>query len=261
MAMTQRMATFLINLDGSDARLARASAGLNAAGLAFTRIPAFDGRGKAPEDLPRYNPDVAQRGFGRKLVGGEVGCFLSHIRAAEAFLASDATYGLVLEDDLTVPTDAAATLEALLNTLDKGAAVTPWQVMNLGRSARRVLTPLGFVTPAHRLIRAHYHPMTTTAILWTRQGAQAFIDAVATRIDMPVDNWIQNWASTSDCGLSLDPPLFPAADGDSEIGGASQRKGGARGPRYYLRKQTRLWRNKLRALRHAAQFRGGHRQR
>ena len=255
--MTQRLATFLINLDGSDARLARATAALTAAGLTFTRIPAFDGRGKTADDLPLYDAAATQRAFGRKMVGGEVGCFLSHIRAAEAFLASGAAYGLVLEDDATVPPDAAETLRLLLDALETGAAVTPWRVINLGRPASRVLTPLEMVSNSHRLIRAHYHPMTTTAILWNRDGARAFLNGAARRIDMPVDNWIQRWASARDCGLALAPPLFPPAEGDSEIGGAVQRKGGARGWGYFIGKQTRLWRNKLRALRNRGAFRRG----
>lgn len=259
--MDDRLAIFLINLDGSDTRLANATAALHAAGLAFTRIPAFDGRGKAPEDLPLYDAQATQRAFGRKMVGGEVGCFLSHRRAAEAFLASGAEFGLVLEDDLTVPEDAAGTLKALLAALDAGGAVKPWHVINLGRNARRVLTPLAAIPPRYRLIRAHYHPMTTTAILWNRAGAQAFIAGTGKLIDMPVDNWIQNWASKADCGLSLDPPVFAPIDGDSEIGGAQHRKGGAKGARYYFDKQRRLWRNKLHAMANALRFRLIHRHR
>ena len=101
------LATFLINLDGSDDRLAGATALLNGIGLPFERLAAFDGRGIPADRLPDYDPQECRRRFGRHLSGGEVGCYQSHLAAARRFLASDARFGLVLEDDLGVTAQTA----------------------------------------------------------------------------------------------------------------------------------------------------------
>lgn len=225
-----RLDVQLINLDGSDARLATATAALNAAGIPFRRLPAYDGRGKRPEDLPLYDAAQARRSFGRLLTGAEIGCFLSHLEGARRYLASGADYGLVLEDDATIPAYAADTLARLLDALDLGKAGAPWWVGNLGEATRRVVTPLTGAGPKHRLVRAHYHPLLTTAVLWNRAGAEAFLRDAGT-IAMPVDQFLRHWASRTDKGLALDPPLFPPANVVSEIdsdGSRSQLRAGLR---------------------------------
>lgn len=248
-----RLAVFLINLDGSDARLQAATAGLQAAGIAFTRLPAFDGRKMAMQDLPLYDPEGSIRDHGRELVGGEVGCFLSHLEAARRFLALDVPYGLVLEDDLTVPSDAGAALDRLLDALDTGAALTPWGVANLGQASHRIATPLCDVGGGRVLERTHYFPVTTTAILWTRAGAEAFL-AASSKITMPVDHWLRRLATASDSGIALNPPLFPSAQTASEIDAATHRSGVSRGLAYFRARQFRLWTNKYRAWRHKTAF-------
>lgn len=247
-----RVETFLINLEGSDERLARSTAQLTAAGLEFQRLAAFDGRLLRPEDLPMYDLARAQRVFGRRLTGGEVGCFLSHLAAARRFLASGAPYGLVLEDDVTVPADAHQIVQDLLRVLE-ARPQPPWSVVNLGEPARRMFTALEPVATGHMLVRAHYFPVTTTALLWNRQGAEAF-ERDATSIVMPVDHWLRRWATARDAGLALNPALFPAAEGQSEIDAAGPRKKAHLSPRYFIAKQSRLWTNKTRAWWHRHRF-------
>lgn len=65
---------FLINLDGSDARLAAASEALIGQGAVFTRIAGHDRRAQPPpEDVAEYNSDATRSYLGRDLNGGEVG--------------------------------------------------------------------------------------------------------------------------------------------------------------------------------------------
>ncbi len=83
--------TFLTNLDGSDDRLNSARAQLDQQGIAFTRVSAFDGRGLNLTEVRDYDEAHAVRYMGRKLKGGELGCYYSHLDCARRFLASDAT--------------------------------------------------------------------------------------------------------------------------------------------------------------------------
>lgn len=248
-----RIETFLINLEGSDERLARATAQLAAAGLEFRRIAAFDGRRLKPEDLPLYDAMRAEKVFGRRLTGGEVGCFLSHLEGARQFLATGADYGLVVEDDLTVPASAGQVLDELLVALDGRLAKTPWWVANLGEPARRMFTTLGPVTGSHRLVQAHYFPVTTTALLWNRSGAEAFLRD-ARDIVMPVDHWLRRWVTAQGAGLALNPALFPASGAASEIDAAGPRKKTRLSLRYFVAKQRRLWTNKLKAWWHRYRY-------
>lgn len=256
-----RLDVQLINLDGSDARLTRATAALQAAGIPFRRLPAFDGRGKRPEDLPLYDPAAAMRSFGRKMTGGEIGCFLSHLEAARQFLQTGADYGLVLEDDLSIATpDAGTVLTGLLDALPEVSADKVWHVANLGRAAPEVSSRLGPVAPGHLLVRAHLFPVTTTAILWSREGAASFVHDVQ-RIDMPVDQWLRCWASAADTGLAVNPALFGTSGAESEIDASvSRSKSVRRGPRYAIARKLWLWRNTRLARRHQAAFAKAHPQ-
>ena len=94
--------TYVINLDGSDDWLNSATAHLNAAGIAFERHSAFDGRNMDPLECAEYDEKRAISWFGRKLNGGEIGCYLSQVEVAKRIVDDNADFGLVLEDDLTI---------------------------------------------------------------------------------------------------------------------------------------------------------------
>jgi len=83
--MPQDFTCLVINLDGSDDRLRAVSAALGWASIDFDRLPATDGRALGLDTIDGYDDDRAIRYMGRGLVGGEVGCYLSHLAAARAF--------------------------------------------------------------------------------------------------------------------------------------------------------------------------------
>ena len=53
-----KVVTYLINLDGSDQRLASATEQLQQANWEFTRFPAYDGRGKALSEFKNYDDAI-----------------------------------------------------------------------------------------------------------------------------------------------------------------------------------------------------------
>ena len=114
-----KVVTYLINLDGSDQRLASATAQLNQAGWDFSRFSAYDGRGKALSEFENYDDLAAQKILGRSLINSELGCYLSHYGCAEKFLETDADYLVVLEDDIEVLPNFKQNLESLLSYLDQ----------------------------------------------------------------------------------------------------------------------------------------------
>ena len=129
-----------------------------------------------------------------------------------------------------------------------------WHLINLGPNKHKIFSP------CHRfqsgkldfeLTRAHYFPMTTTGLIWSRSGAQAFL-AAHQRIFAPVDNYFRHWLTRSDQGRASWPPLVTTTGADSEITASSGPRRSAQGrhPLYGLFKQQRLMGDKLIAMRH-----------
>ncbi|MGZ9808949.1 glycosyltransferase family 25 protein [Pseudoroseicyclus sp. H15] len=250
---------FLINLDASPERLATATAELSRAGLPFTRLPAVDARGQAPESFAGYDDARARRFYGRPMTGGEVGCYLSHLAGAEAVLASGADMGLVLEDDFTFAAEhPAESLTALADALWGGAA-PGWEIVNVGRAAHKYYTPVQPVA-GHMLMRAHYFPVTTTGVLWSRAGAEAFL-ATRGEIYAPLDHFFRRFFTQRGTGLALTPPLvLPSGDAstiDADGSPAKARKRLSRTPLYFWREFRRQSVTYASALAHQRRYRAG----
>lgn len=249
---------FLINLDDSSERLAAATAALAEQGAAFTRIPAHDGRGKDPKDNPAYDPEGAMRYIGRPLNGGEVGCFLSQIKALQAFIETGAPYGLVLEDDMQPNTDALALTKSLIDwQMARGAP--DWFVANLGQKRIKITSPVAELQTGRataQVLRAHYFPMRATAMLWTQEGAAEFLRSYQP-IQAPLDVQIRRWLSDRDMGLAVDPLFFTTTGAESDIDKSHlAKKRGTQGRiRFYrLHKALRILADKLRAMKHKRRF-------
>ncbi len=236
---------FLINLDGSDARLRAATAALQAQGAAFERHSAYDGRGKNGLDIPEYDAGGTLRRMGRALSGGEVGCFISHVEAAKRFMETGAAFGLVLEDDMSPTPQAFALTDALI-----GSGISDWAVAHLAAAELKTTTLVGRLNANGRtanVYRAHYFPMCTTALLWSRAGAEQFIrDAYP--IICPVDLHLRHWTQKSDTGIAVAPGFFSTTAVASEIAASTVKRGGkSRTPLYTFKRLVRLFSERQRA--------------
>ncbi|MEY4654235.1 MAG: hypothetical protein RI884_2816 [Pseudomonadota bacterium] len=108
-----RLLTLVINMDSAPDRLAHMQDQLRAAGLTHQRIAGVDG-----SRLQRPHPDFSERAYrhlhGRHWAPRELGCYLSHIKALQTFLDSDAHYALILEDDVRIDPNIQQVLQAAL---------------------------------------------------------------------------------------------------------------------------------------------------
>lgn len=238
---------YVINLDGSDDRLSEISRRLDAFGIGFERVSAVDGRGLDLSTLADYAPARAERYMGRSLVGGEIGCYRSHLKVAEAFLASDARYALVLEDDALPLCDLDELLTKALPDLER--ADPDWRLINIGNNKLKIATPIHHYqvgTHGCDLVAAHYFPMTTSAIVWSRQGARLFVQEHG-RIFAPVDNYFRYWLTRSGHGYSFWPSPVTTTDAASQIlaGAGQARKTNRRKWYYGPAKQFRLFQDKF----------------
>ncbi len=240
--------TYLINLDDSTDRLATATQSLRVAHMDFERVPAYDARQKNPLEIPGYDEQRALGYMGRKLKGGELGCYMSHLDCVRRFLTTDADYAVVLEDDMTIAaSDAKQVIQDALAWLQ--AQHFEWYLINIGALKRKIFTPINSFD-GHQLSRAHYFPMTTTGLIWSRAGAEAFVRSYKP-IFAPVDNYFRHWLTDNNKGLSIFPPIVVPSGAESEIDGtAAKRKTTGRSPLHGLLKQRRLWGDKIKALSH-----------
>jgi len=254
--MMQSINTYVINLDGSDDRLQTINARLAAFDTSFERVAACDGRQMDLATLPDYDAASAERYMGRALVGGEIGCYHSHLKVAEAFLASDARYALVLEDDALPLCNPVELLEKSLPDLE---TIDPnWLLINIGNNKLKIATPLArYQVGDHdcELVAAHYFPMTTSAIVWSRKGARQFVDHHR-QIFAPVDNYFRYWLTREGHGYSFWPAPVTTTDAASQImaNTGSARKTHGRKWYYGLAKQFRLFQDKIIAFRRKARF-------
>lgn len=244
--MADTMTFYVINLDGSDERLHNVSQTLQAQGIAFTRIAAFDGRGADPIQFAEYDARKTLAYMGRALTGGELGCYFSHLNVARTFLQSEADIAVVLEDDMQPTQHLQHKIEQLL----AGLQGRNWHLINIGANKRKIFTRLFTLDGGHEVVHAHYFPMTTTGIIWNRAGAEAFVKA-GLPLYAPVDNFFRDWLTRSNMGITVYPPLVSARDIASDIdGSATRRKQHQRSPLYGWLKQKRLWTDKVIALKH-----------
>jgi len=165
-----RVATFLINLDRSRERLAAMASQLEALQMPFTRVAAVDGRTIAADD--RVDTQRYRRRHGREVRPAEVGCYLSHLAAMQAFLATDASHALILEDDATL-------LPALPDVLARATsreAVSTWDVLKLESRRRGFKLALLQLTVDHALCVNLYRSTGAAAYVVSRRAAQVYLD-------------------------------------------------------------------------------------
>ena len=103
----------MINLDRDFERMASIDGSLKSLGLNYVRIPAVFGK-----VVPRWEQLVdsglySERNRNVMPRPGEVGCYLSHLKAMEEFLRTDGPWCLILEDDVEVLPACLPVLAAL----------------------------------------------------------------------------------------------------------------------------------------------------
>ncbi|RLZ11320.1 glycosyltransferase family 25 protein [Acinetobacter sp. 2JN-4] len=248
-----KVVTYLINLEGSDQRLASATAQLNQENWEFSRFPAYDGRGKALSEFENYDDDTAQQILGRSLISSELGCYLSHYGCAKKFLETDADYLVVLEDDIDVLPNFKQNLDSLLNYLDQHKELD-WYVVNIAAKKKKLAKDIVQIQD-YSLWHAYYFPIRGVGLVWSRKGAEEFVRFGKT-MQVPVDIFFQSWLSKNGKGLGVWQPFVQPAGLDSDILGTVATQGikrkdlENRSASHGFKKQKRMWRDRFYAIRH-----------
>jgi len=242
-----KLGVYLINLDSSTDRLAQASAELKKHNIEFERISAVDGRKLDVKECSQYDSKRSNAYTGRDLLGSEIGCYLSHKKALETFVNSDADLGLILEDDLHLNEKFTTMLLEIVKVLNSNT--NDWAVVNIAANKRK-LSKIIMNIQGHDLLKAYYFPILALGLLWSKQGAKSFLASMGD-IYTPIDVEIQAWACKTGLGLSVYPPIVKPSGADSDIDAntLAEKRDSLRVDRFFPR-QKRMFQNKLNAMKY-----------
>ena len=179
--------TWVINLDRAPERLARISGRPAALKVGWTRLPAVDARALTPEQRAALDEPAFCRKHGMTPLLGELGCYLSHVQAMHLFLASDAPFALVLEDDVLLHDSLPAVLQGLMANPQR------WDVAKLSAVHRGTPVPYLEVAPGHRLAVMLSRCTGSSAYLMNRRAAKPYAQGLLP-MSLPYDHvYDQGW--------------------------------------------------------------------
>lgn len=154
----------VINLDRDVDRMAHMHAQLVASGVKYQRFAALTAD-RLPAELARYFP------FGTPLSPGEIGCYASHLAIMQSVARGEApSPTLVLEDDVGLPNDLPALLDALIAALP-----VQWDIVRLSYHTKSITRPIARIDERRHLVRYSRVPTTTGAYLISATGARKFL--------------------------------------------------------------------------------------
>jgi glycosyl transferase family 25 len=162
-------AIYVINLDRSPDRLARMSERLDRLALAWTRIPAMDGKEFGPPPWPNHDLRGFDRRLGKPPNPNEVGCYLSHVAALKAAAASEDAVSLILEDDAEFSEDFREILDDVM------ARRAEWDVVTFAGLHRALPRPNAQLRNGRRLVTFLAPQRSAAAYLVTRDAARKYL--------------------------------------------------------------------------------------
>lgn len=182
-----RLQTWVINLDRAPQRWTRVTGQLQALGLPFERLSAVDARELSPAQRAALDDAEYQRRHGMTPVLGELGCYLSHVAVMERFLASQAEFALVLEDDVMLRPSLPAVLQALVRHPER------WDMVKLSGVHSGTPVPTLPLADGHSLAVMLSRCTGSSAYLVNRRAARAYADGLLP-MQLPYDHvFDQGW--------------------------------------------------------------------
>jgi glycosyl transferase, family 25 len=186
-AVEPSLRTWVINLDRAPDRLARVRAQLEGLGLPFERLPAVDARAFTPEQAAALDAPAYRRKHGMEPLGGELGCYLSHVAVMQRFVASSAEFALVLEDDVLLTERLPTALQGLLKHPGR------WDMVKLSAVHSGTPQPVLEVAAGQWLCVMLSRCTGSSAYLINRRAARAYLEGLLP-MQLPYDHvFDQGW--------------------------------------------------------------------
>lgn len=161
-----------INLDRAPERRAAMLAEAQRIDIELQFVQAVDGRNLDLDEAKGYDREGRLR-YAPDLRPNEVACVLSHRKALETFLASNASIAVILEDD-------AVLSEQLPSFVDEAKALPlAWDAINLERRKGKPLpAPLAKFDSGIALHASPFLSSGAAGWMYSRQGANKIVDSL-----------------------------------------------------------------------------------
>ena len=180
---------YYISLDKAENRRQELIPRLEKLELPYERIHAIYGK-----DLPQEEKDKVVRKtlytvlMRRAPLDGEIGCYLSHLKAWQTFLKSNHSYALILEDDAKFnPDELRDMVNLLIQNKDK------WDYVNLDPHREGNGKVIAKLSEKHTLLVPRQRVWIATGQLINRKAAATLVKH-ALPIVMPLDHYIyRSW--------------------------------------------------------------------
>jgi glycosyl transferase family 25 len=162
---------YVINLDRDTERMASLAGSLKALDLPFERVSAVLGK-----EVPNWEKlvDVELYGARNRLPmprPGEVGCYLSHLKAMEEFLRTDAPWCVILEDDVEIRPECVEVHTALGQKDD-------WDLVKLFCFHSGLPVRKRALTPYHHLVVNLTRTTSSAAYVVNRRAAETLLKSM-----------------------------------------------------------------------------------
>lgn len=145
----------------------------------FIRISAVDGKLLDPAEY------LVDNQYDRKLVPGEIGCYLSHVKVKEEFLESGADFAVILEDDAVLADDFKYITEKAMAEYHQLPEDKRWDVLKLF-NGKRMNIPIQKLDDKYFIALCGTSiPITTIGAIWTVEGVKKFLNRTL-KNDVPV---------------------------------------------------------------------------
>jgi glycosyl transferase, family 25 len=162
---------YVINLDRDVERMASLAGSLRGLNLTYIRVSAVLGK-----EVPNWEQLVDAKLYGARNRlpmprPGEVGCYLSHLKAMEEFLRTDAPWCVILEDDVEVLPACVPVLAALGEKDD-------WDLAKLFCFHSGMPVRKRALTPTHQLVVHLTRTTSSAAYAVNRRAAETMLKSM-----------------------------------------------------------------------------------
>ena len=220
---------YVISLAGGADRRTLMTERLGAAGIAFSFFDAIDGRGFDVESQAVYDGPARRAKYGHGLIGGEIGCLLSHRAVLRIIAEADKGPALVFEDDVVLSPDFAKVVSALMQRQDRWELVRFQGSKKVMGQRQRPILDLG---GGYWMTRLWSTPGGAHAYLVSPSGARKLLRWLD-RTPFPIDNLMgRPWKTgvgnfTVRPGMAVQDKDLESAIGDARFVSPEQVRRGA----------------------------------
>jgi glycosyl transferase family 25 len=163
---------FVINLEKSADRRADMSARLDPLHMGYTFFKAVNGHALDIETLPAYDKTRRRLYFGRDLLGGEIGCLLSHRAVYQHMVDNSIARAIVFEDDVLIEENFPQIIREILQSPVKWDVIRFLAYKKVQKIGRDIFA---LPTKPHALARIPTTSGGAYGYMLTHHAAQVFL--------------------------------------------------------------------------------------